>query len=633
MAQRTDLYSILTSYANKNNSPYIEIEPCISFIEKYAKQISVKFPEWLKWTQEVSVKFWSEISALAEEGKCELLSDTPEGRIYMPLFYVELLRQYYRDIDNKADLPFPSEESLRIEIPENQKKFMNAEYDLSGYLEQPQEDILPLVQLAFPEGFGAALILTAMIPKKLMEVCFFKIRFYLQNHGNMEFALHKLTPQFQGKEAYLRDILNNIIIRPSDCLAAMEAGSDFSYFFWGHFGVLVKNDIKKKKEPLSEDLAAFQAIYLLEIFNLYYKKLAVKKRERELAFKELELRLEKPPFLYTLGTILKFTNSKGVLLLSKYTTEELNEWLKVSTTESKDKGLPNLLIISGAQKERAYVLKSKLLLLCARLLAEARGVVKDAVSKHWLKLLREYRREPAMDNDKDFETLLLRYSGRLCAALTAVLEDPKLQLVYNELEQSQGIPSSSRIFIKGIMIPYSSLLLLRRKDLLTDTKILLPFWYSMPILTAILAFFKNLGKKKRSKKDGKDAAEEEEQELSAEKDGNRELRNAAKGIEAALVPPQHTLDTYLSELENRWSRLINKQARANLIEDVKSLVRDNLRQTLRVHKHYKLSMEALSQLASGIVNRTPSLQTLHRSDSLQLYVELYLIKLMETVKF
>jgi hypothetical protein len=632
MAQKTDLYSILVSYAHKNNSPYIEIEPVIAFIGKYAKQAAARMPEWSRWTQDVSVKFWSEMSGLAESGQCELLSDTPDGRIYMPVFYVDFLRRYYENTDNKTDIPFPSEESLGIAVPGNHKKRLDVEFDVSGYLENPDENIPPLVQIDFPDSFGTGLFLLSMIPKKLMELCFFKVRVYLEGHSNKEYTLHKLSPQLQGKEMYLKDMLNNIIIRPTDCLRVMEEGGDFSYLFWAHFCILVKNDIKKKEERLNADIAVGQAVYFLEVFNRYYRSRSVKRREKEIAYGELKLCLEKPPFLYTMDQILKFPGSKGVLLLGQYTRDELDEWVKIATTENSGQGLPELLIVSGPRKERWFVSKSKILPLCARFLVEGRFLVKDAVSKRWINLLKKYYREPAMDNDKDFENLLLRYTGRLHPALTAVLEDPKLQLVYDELERSQGIPASSRIFVKGIMVPYSSLLLLNRKDLLADIRVYLPFWYSVPLFSSLIAFFKGLLKKKGSQKNGRDG-DEEEPEAIEEKENNAELRKAARAVETALVPPKHSLETYLGELENRWIRLIDKKARANLVEDVKSLIRDSLRQTLRAQKHFKVTRETLSVLASDIVSRTPSLWELGGKESLLLYVELYLVKLMQNMKF
>jgi hypothetical protein len=636
MAQRTDLYSILTSYANKNNSPYIAIDPFLSFLEKYAKRMAEEQPEWLKWTQDTNVKFYAELASLAEEGKCELLSDTNDGRIYMPHFYMELLQQYYNNIDSNADMPFPGEETLNIEIPISQKRFLGAGSDLPTYLEDPQEGDLPIICIGFPDNFGSALIPASMIPKRLIEASMLKIRNYLRSHGNKEFALHKLTPQLMGKEGYLKDYLNQILTRPMDCAASIEEGGEFSYLFWAHFSILVKGDIKKKKDLLSDDIAAIQAVCIIEALNTYYKALAVKKRERELALKDLESHLYKPPYLYTIDQIIKFTSSKGVLLLSQYSREELENWIKKETTESQDNKLPNLLIINGGNDERFFISKNKIPLLCARLLTEAREKVKNAVSKRWIRIIMEYRKEPAMENDKDFDKLLDTCTAKINPTLTSLLEDPKLQLVYDELEQAEGeIPIAARIFNRGELLPYSSLFLLKRKNLLDDTRLILPFWYSMPILSSLINFFKNLFKKRQDKKEARQNinADDEENEGLHDRGGAREILNAAREIEFAMVPPGQSIDGYLDELKTRWSRLISKQARDNLVEDVNSLVRDNLRHTLRVHKHYKVTRENLATLASNIVSRTPSLQTLSGKDSLRMYIELYLIKLLETVKF
>ena len=633
MAQRTDLYSILVSYANKNNSPYIGIESFLGFLGRYARKKSEEQPEWYKWLQDRPVKFWAEMSVLVEDGKCELLTDTADGRIYMPHFYLEVLDRAYRNPDEDADLPFPSEESLRITLPDDRTRPLSFDYDLLAYMDEPQDSDNPILKINFPEGFGSALVLASMIPHRLTEMALLKIRNYLRKSGNKEYAFRKLTPQLQGKESNLKDQLTRILTRPSDCYSAIEGGGEFSYLFWAHFSILIKSDIKKKKEYLSDDIAALQSVYIIEAISGYFKSLMVKQREAELAFKSLESHLAKPPYLYTLDQIIKFTNPKGVLLLSQYTNEALEEWLRKKTTESENNELPVLLVVQGAKNERCFLLKDKALTLCARLLAEARIQVKDAVSKHWRTLLAEYRSEPAMENDSEFNKALFKFAKRLCPGLTNLLEDPKLLLVYEEVEQNQnGVPPPAEIFNKGQLLPYSALFLIRRKEILADAKLILPFWYSMPIITAIIAFFKNLARKRKAVKLSPDDNANSAEGVPEEKDPAGEIRAAAEDIEFALVPPGHTLDSYLEELESRWSRLINKQARENLIEDVKSLIRDNLRRNLKIQKNFHLTQEIINQMAVNIVTRTPALASLSGRDSLILYSELYLVKLLESTK-
>jgi hypothetical protein len=656
MAQTTDLYPILKAYANKNNSPYINIEEFIAFLENWAVRKAPEQPEWTKWTGETGVKFWSEMGGLVESGRCALLADTPEGRIYMPHLYVDLLKEAYHAIDNTADIPFPGEDSLRISVPEDQVRILKVETDLGPFFEDRRDpsgmpvslkkpgasedekaaenaSALPaIIKLIFPEGYGSALTLAPMIPKRLMESALLKIRHYLKTHGNREYALHKLSPQLQGREKYIREILDQIAIRPLDCLTAMESYSDFAWLFWGHFCALAKSDIKKKKETLSEDLAAIQAVFIIETCNSHYKARAVKQREREMAFRALELRMEKPPFYYTTDEIIKFTNDKGLSLIGLYAPEELDGYIKKRITENENDKLPGWLILQGKKGERWYIKKEKYLPLCASLIADTRPLIRKEITKRWTKLIRSFRSEAAMETDDDFNRLLKSCTTLLNPALMALLEDQKLLFVYEEAERAQEtILPSSRIFKRGSLIPMSDLYGVRRKELLGDARLMLPFWYSVPILAAIIAFFKNLGKKRRAKKQLEDELALEEEMEGGEKDA-ADIQIIARNIASQLVPLGQNLDDYLKEVESRWIRLLDKKARQNLVEDVNALVRDNLRHAVRLHKHKKISPEGLAEIAADLIAHTPALRSLSAQESLLLYLELYMTKLLLTFR-
>jgi hypothetical protein len=238
-----------------------------------------------------------------------------------------------------------------------------------------------------------------------------------------------------------------------------------------------------------------------------------------------------------------------------------------------------------------------------------------------------------MESDEEFEKLLLHYTDDLSPALTVILEDQKLFLVYTELERTQeGIPESLRFFDKGKLIPPAALFLIKRKDLLTDTRILLPFWYSVPFFTALMAFFKNWGRKRRRaakiKADRNNEVENEEIPSSTKEAWVNELQSAAGEMETKLVPDGYTPDSYLAELGSSLGMLINKQAREDLIEDIHSLVRARLRHTLRIQKYAKMSPAALTQMASNIIAENPALQRLSRQDLLSIYIKLYISKLL-----
>jgi hypothetical protein len=672
MAQPTDLYSILRAYANKNNSPYINITPFLEFLERYANRKAPEAPEWAKWAADTNVKFWGELSVLAENEKCTLMPDSAEGRIYMPFYCQDQLRDIYKDIENQSDLPFPDETSIGIAIPPEQLRIVNPEKDMGIFFAVPAaegvlgtslhenetrtkgapdsgetdgnatyvESLNPnhIVKINFPDGYGSALVPVPMIPRRLMEISFLKIRHYLRSHNNREYVLHKLSPQLQGREKYLAEILDQIMIRPFDCLRSMEDYADFAYLFWTYFCTLIKNDIKKKNELLSEDMAAIQAAYIIEACNGFYRARVVKKRELEIAFKNLELRMEKPPFHFTLDDITKFTTDKGVLLLGAYSPRQLEAYLKKRTTESEKNSLPDWLILQGtsgvaqqAREERWYIKKIKYLSLCAKLLSDARPEVKKAITKRWIKLLKEFRGESAMEKDTEFDKLLKTYTANISPTLIALLDDEKLLWVYEELQRSQEIPASSRIFKNGRLLSLSALLAIGRKDILSDVKIMLPFWYSVPIVSAIAAFFKNLGRKKHQRH--AEAAADPAEQIETASPQVRELQNSVRVIGMDLVPKGQSLDAYLEELEGRWSRLLDKNARQNLIEDVRTLVRDSLRFESRILKAKKIREANLGNLADDIISHNQTLRGMQGRESLRLYIMLYLVKLLLTFKF
>jgi hypothetical protein len=636
MAQKTDLYSILTAYASRNGSPLIDIDTFLAFLEKYAAQQAPEHPEWQKWTREAPVKFWAELSPLIEGKRCEIQNhdDGKGGGVYLCTWYADLIDQAYRSADDSAGLPFPHEGSLKFKLPADQVRSLSVGNDLAAYLGAPQDTLLPVIRLIFPEEFGSALVLAPMIPRKLLEASLLKVRGFLRSHGGRDYAMHKLPPQVTDREIHLRDILNQIQTRPLDCIRALEEAEDYANLFWACFCSLIKNDVRREKEREKEDIAAIQAAFLIEILNGFFKAGVMKERERELAFKNLETQLEKPPFLYTLDAIIRFTSSKGVLLLGQYTQEELESCLKRKTTEGVDNGLPDLLIVNGSDNERWFIKKKSVFPLIAKLLLDAKTQVKKAVERRWLRILTVYRKEPAMDNDRDFERLLGNYTAELCGTLTSLLNDAKLPALYRELELAGVSPSElSNVFVDGEMISFPELYGLKRKELLANTKILLPFWYSIPILVAIISLFTSFGKKKPKRVKSGDAVNGGENEDLNEKDPVYELRQAGREIEAAMVPPDSTLDDYLEELEDRWSRLLDKDARNRLVEDVKVLVRDHFRYALRNQKNTRFNRDQLNQMASSIIAATSALKNLGDQKSLHTYMVAYLTQLLLSVKF
>jgi hypothetical protein len=636
MEKTPELYAILRAYSNKHNSAYVKIDEFTNFLVKYAVHMAPEHPEWKPWAQETTIKFWNEMGQCTEDGRCVLLTDTEDDRIFLPYFCVEKLKEIYQDIEKTAELPFPNEESLGFTLPEDHVEELSLETDLLPYFEKKVESFLPIVKLHFPDNWGNALLLPPLIPHRILEAAVYRVRHHLFERNNKDYITHKIYPHMQGRETFVRDTIESIINRPLDCVSFLESSGESTYLFWVCFCSQIKSDVGKKNEKLPGDIAVVQAVLIIEICNNLFKSYALRERERENAFRALEANMDKPPYYYTTDSIIKFTNNKGAALLGQYSNKDLEDYIRKKTTESENDEAPAWIMVTARNDEKWFIKKGNLLPLVNRFLTEARPLVLGEIDSRWKRLMRNYQKEAAMENDAEFDKLVSSYMGIVSPTLKIFLGDPKLLWVYTDIERSSGaLPPGLKIFHHGKLVSPSLLFGLKRKEILVGVKLSLPFWFSLPIVSSILAFFAKFRRgKKVSRQPGPKSADIDfEEAVSSPKSSAREIVNSARVMELDLVPQGKTLDEYMREVESRWSKLLDKQARKNLVEDINSLVRDNLRKALRVRKHARLTEGDLRDLAEGIVKGTPSLETLKANDYLSLYMQLYMVKLLLNIRF
>ena len=626
MAQ-TDLYSLLKGFTLKTKSPYINVKEFTDFIERYAHKAPPDQPEWERWKNNTEKTFWSEAQELAESGKCSILTDSKIERIFVPAYCRKQIEEAYSDADRLAPVPFPNEDTLNFKIPEGHALRVNLNKDMDPFFIKTDEALhsRDIVLLQFPYSYGSALLLNSMIPRRLTEISLLKIRHFLHIQNNKDYALNKLKIQMPGKDKINRDLVEKIMFRPLDCLTELENTADFQYLFWTYFCSFVKNEVKKKGEMLSEDLAILQAVCIIEIFCSIYRNKETKKRDHELAFKALENNIDKAPWYYTLEDIVEFTNDRGIRLLDIYSQHELEEYIKKQITESTEGSLPPWFVIHSANKTRWFVKKERYLYICNKMLFDAQPVIKEIVTKRWKKIMNEFSKEKSMENEAAFEKLLESQIKSHNPDLFSMLSDPKLQWAFQDMNKTAAsLHQAAKIFSNdGMLLPYSTLLSIRRRDLLATLKLGYPFWYSIPILKSIIIFFKRLGKPKHKSKmiDDIETASDAHKETV-------ELKKSAYLLEAAMIPKGKSIDEYLSELADRWLPIIDKKASQNLIVDMQTLLRDNLRQMVKVYKVKTITRESLRDISEMLLKRHENLRNLKNQKDLKNYMEVYMIKIL-----
>jgi len=620
-----DLYAILRGYAANIKSPTISIKHFLAFASQYAAKKLQEQPELARWINNADVEFKREINALLGNGKCILLADSMEGHIFLPDFCKEIIKAAYQNPDKHSGIPFINAGSMNIKIPTGYIRSVGILSDMEAFFkDNANKTSDEIINLQFPQSYGNALILASMIPRKLMELALLKIHFFLNNEHNMAHILNTLSLQIKGKERVIKEFMDRILFRPLDCMLDMERFDDFIYLFWVHFCSLVKNDIKAKNEISDQDLAVLQAVYVIEVCGSLYRSAQVRKQESEAAFVRLEELMNNPPYRYTLGDISKFTNEKGVPLLEFYTEQELETYVRRAITESKDGALPAWMTLQGLMDDRWFFKKERYLHICAAMLGDAQPQVRAALVKRWTKLIKEYLSEPAMEKDTEYEKLLKKLTNNIDPILPTVLEDPKLLWAYQELETALGtVPEAMRVFNRGALLPFYVLYALRRKDVIAAIKLDLPFWYSNPVILAILRFFKSFRKKKSDH-----GSTEGEAKYSASGKKINKLQSSALKIQSAILPEGKDPDERLAVLEERWCSLRDEDTRKTLIIGVKSLLKDNLRKNIKLRNLKWIKRDDLREICDQLIFQNNTLAKLKDQEALREYMELYMLKLL-----
>jgi hypothetical protein len=199
------------------------------------------------------------------------------------------------------------------------------------------------------------------------------------------------------------------------------------------------------------------------------------------------------------------------------------------------------------------------------------------------------------------------------------------------MQSHEVIPEHYKIFSHNALLPLSALFSFKRRVILADVKFMLPFWYSIPILSALIGFFKNL-KKKNEERESWEEEKHVKGKAGPASGSERDVQSAARAMASDLTPQGYTIDNYLRELQENWSMLIDKNGRSDFIADVNALIRDRLREFMKT-KHEGITSSVLNKIANATIDENKALKGLPDLESLYHYVRLYILKSIIHKKF
>ena len=647
MSSKVSIYALLKSFASHQNGPAVPYTNFCEYVKKYAQKHVDDQPELTPFVTQPDENIQHELDILDSQKKILLHGDASDKRIiYVISYLVEKYNNRYTELQNNPAVPFPLATDLPKSVPLEIVEKVPANELIISLLEGKHNlNSSILYGLELPKELPVILMPSTTNVNILLEICLSKMRQMLCKEEFHDYFLKKLKIANPGKEISVKNFFNQFTLKPNDALAGLKEAGD-NFYFWSQLCFFIKKDYEKVKDYTQEDIAVLQSVYITGIAISFFKNKAQQNLQRATALKNLEQSLSKPPYYFSRDAIAKFVDSRGVPLIGQYSVEDMNNFLLTQSTTTESNELPPLLTFKTISTDtRYYIYKSKVIPLIVRLCSDARETVRDNITKEWYNLYKEFDSTPEMSDQAAFEERLEQEVKTTSPILYALLNSNFLSLVHYETRVSHDTPAETiNLFANGKLLSYSELLQMSRSEISTDAKILLPFWYTTPIISWFMSLFmRPVGKKRNKKKQTtkrtvKTFSDDEVYEAHSETfkkgdssmDRRHQLIKAANALEKKLIPEGSTLDRELAAYEHQWNKLLSKPNADNLTEDVNSLIRDYMRKTIRTLQGSSFTIDRIRNLAEALV-ATPSLRRIKDQEELTMYVQLYILKLVKSI--
>lgn len=633
MATSANLGAILRHYAKKQGSAFINFREFCDYLKKYASRHLEEQPDLVQYLEIPDSTLLKELEDYQNKHEVYLIQQNG-GKITIACItaYSVYYANKYKEIISNPQIPFPCVSDLPKQLPSEALEKKSLEDAVKEWQVNQNTKSPKLYCILMPRDIPALLVPECVPINFVTRDAMAKIRNMLKKDEYHDYFQKKVRVANPSKEIASQAFFTKFLQHPDTADQTFDFSGD-AFYFWNQLCYFIRLDFEKIKDRTTEDTNVLQAVAVSEVWMMTLKEKASKQQNKENALNELRAALARPPYFFSMESILKLKDSKGALLYGQYDEEDLKEFLQKITTECENNELPQVLVFKIETGARYFIYKNKVFQLVIRLANEAHDTIEKHLTEKWFKILSNYEKLPEMRSEKDFENCLKKEIHDLSPVLYALLNANFLTMLNYEVDHTNSEPSF-HIFSGGKLVPYSELLMLKNSSILANAKTMLPFWYTIPIIAWLASLF---SKKKQKPVQTKtvqkeftadDIPDDEEPHKPAKSMTKKEaIQAAAKSIADELVPSGSTLDRELDSYAKIWNKMITKEAHSSLSEDVNCLIRDYTRKIMRTISAQTFDENRLHSLAEGLV-KTPNMQKLKEEEALTIYVELYMLRLL-----
>ncbi|WP_319559538.1 hypothetical protein [Marispirochaeta sp.] len=657
MAGRYDLNTIIRGYSLRMGKPRFNFTSFAAYAQKYIERL-VSEGEEIDPRLSSPEQLEGQMEELAAKGVLQLEKmDNRIKTVFYPKFYYYELHKFYKDIEQKPEEPFPSNESTGFDIPDDAMTTVDVKTEFVDLLKKKDEQ--DIIRLTFPETIPSILTTSTLVENKMLEFSVQKIRNYLNTHRNAEYMQSRMRGIFRNREASLKDMFSKVLAQSRTSVASMLDPTDFSFQFWTHLASSMIQEYNKKNNRTALEHAYIQSAYLLGLYNMYYKSISQREKDKENALKQVRQGFRNTPYFFTFNSIHSFKDKNGVPLSKRFSLDDLNAYLRKLTTSDDNKQLPEIVRVRTTDNKEYFIHRELIIPLTLKKLRDANEILKREYQNLFTLLLNNYQTSPEMKNDEAFIRDLERRLKEEDPLLAGLL---RFDLLFFALESGkygfEATKNTQDLFDSQhhALKPLDEVLKLKREDLVKDAKFKIPLWKTISLFVAVARFLRGFSSgfrksdrarhstekkiKKRPRGEGfvstslADIDQHDVSPVSAPAGGaqskKKDLLNYKEALEALkrrVAGNDKPIDQSLDELAEKWNPLYDPRAKSNLVEDVNSLIRDFIRS---IKRHFRVKPPDLPRIENMArqLSEHDAFNQIKNKGALMTYIKLYIIKIL-----
>ena len=651
MAPHYDLNSMLRTYTLRTKKATVSFPQFSAFVQKYVDKLNNEGTT-VDRTIASPVMLGHELEAFASKGGCSLEQEDGKIRnIHYPKYYYYETHRMYANLEHNNEMPFPNEKNEKMIIPAEMIIAVDVKKEFTDWIDKNEEGAV--IRLNFPEGIDSVLCTVSLVGTKMLDYSVQKIRQYLNTHKNAEYMKSKLRGIFPRKENHLKELMNAVLTQNRQAVSSLSNPTDFTFQFWTHLATSILQEYRQKNNMTPIEHSFCQAAYMVGFYNMYYKGVHSREKDREVALKGMRYAFTQRPHYFTLNDIYSFRDKNGIPIAKRVSLDDINSYLTKLTQSSEKMELPDVVRLNAPGNKEYFIPKERIIVLFLSRIHEIRRRFRAEYIEHWANLLNNYKTVQAMKSDEAFDADI---SGKIRAEEPLFSALMRYDILYIAKETTnpgyESVKETEECFDGQHLAAVSSILDLDRDKLLREAKLKIPFWKTIPVIVHVVMFFKGLASgfkagaddikrqasfERTNKQISAGDAPMMDDEINAfEKPSSRRrtskaelisYRKALTMLQEKITGNEIPLDTNLDSLEGKWNPLLDPQSRNNLREDVNSMIRDFMRKLKRGFRIKPPDNRRISEIANRLAENEAFDQIRKRED-FKKYIKLYIIKIL-----